>query len=160
MEDTEDEDELLEEVAALDGAADDPAGTLLRGADERGADDAGGFVVVVPSPRPPPSEVSEGVEDVGAEEAGALLDAGAGGSFVIWNVVLWRGASWRHETSPCIWKLGEPCVTPAALPGPVSWSMNVVLCAAIAVPAKAQKFAAARSSESEVPMTERLRVMG
>ncbi len=99
-------------------------------------------------------------DEAGADDVGTLLDAGAGGSLVIWKVLLWSGASWRHDTSPCIWKLGEPCVTPAALPGPVSCSMNVALCAAITAPVKAQKPVAARSSERVVPMTERLRVMG
>jgi hypothetical protein len=135
----------------LDGAADD-AGTLLRGTDERGTDDLGGL-------SPPPPDVP-GAEDAGADDAGTLLDAGAGGSLVMVKLLLWSGASWRQDTSPCIWKFVEPWFTPAALPGPVSWSMNVVLCAAIAAPVRAQNPVAARSSEREVPMTERLRVMG
>lgn len=141
-----------EETEALDGVTDE-AGALLRGVDERGADDLGGT-------SPPPPDVPAGADEAGMEDAGTLLDAGAGGSFVMLKLLLWSGASWRQDTSPCIWKLGEPCVTPAALPGPVSCNMNVALCAAITAPVKAQKPVAARSSEREVPMTERMRVMG
>jgi hypothetical protein len=129
-------------------------GALLLGADERGTDDRGGGT------SPPPPDVPAGADEAGTEEAGALLEARAGGSFVMLKLLLWSGDSWRHDTSPCIWKFVEPCVTPAALPGPTSVSTNVALCPATAAPAKAQKPVAARSSERVVPMTERLRVMG
>jgi hypothetical protein len=125
--------------------------------------DDGGLVVVVPSPRWPPDSSrteDDATEATEEEDDAAEADVGNGGWTVMLKLSLCNGASWRHERSPCSWKVGEPAGTPAPCPGPASVNTNVALCAASTAPAKAQKHVAARSSESVRPMTERMRVMG
>ena len=81
---TSDEDEEEREAEVEDGTAEED-GTDED--DERtGGRDAGGLVVVVPSPRWPP-ELSDSSPSEDADDD-ATLEAGCGGPAVIWKVVL------------------------------------------------------------------------